>query len=306
MRARGLKPGLFKNEALAEITPPWGRLLFMGLWGLADREGRLIDRPGHIAVEVLPYDLTNGRLTVPAVDKMLAELAHGADPFIFRYVVDGLRLIQIVNFRKHQSPHHTEKASELPEYQGVRKNKRSKKLTVDPPKSNGEPIVNPPKGNGGNPPDSGLLTPDSGQRTPDRGHTASGVSVSAPPVTLEDLARLWNEMAPPELKKADIPFMRPQRDAAEMMDVIQRHADKSWWTRVFDEVHRSPYLRGRNEKRWKAGIDFVLKNAETILDGKYHEGRGPLSTAERILQNFARRSPDPIVVNPILEEEDEV
>ena len=169
MRARGLKPGVFKNEALAEITPPWGRLLFMGLWGLADREGRLLDRPGHIAVEIFPYDLANGRLSISQVEEMLIELAKGFDPFILRYEIGGKKIIQVVNFKKHQSPHSTEKASELPEYQGARKNKRSKKITVDSQKSNGEPTLNPPKSNGGNRSDSGLRTPDCGPLTLDSG-----------------------------------------------------------------------------------------------------------------------------------------
>ena len=46
-RARILKPGFFANELLAEIHP-YGRLLFAGLWTLADREGRLEDRPKRI------------------------------------------------------------------------------------------------------------------------------------------------------------------------------------------------------------------------------------------------------------------
>ena len=39
-RARILKPGFFANELLADINP-YGRLLFAGLWTLADREGTL-------------------------------------------------------------------------------------------------------------------------------------------------------------------------------------------------------------------------------------------------------------------------
>lgn len=92
MRARGIKPGIFKNEALAEIDPPWGRALFIGLWGLADREGRLLDRPGHIAVEIFPYDLAKGRLSISQVEEMLVELSKGSDPFILRYEVAVKRL----------------------------------------------------------------------------------------------------------------------------------------------------------------------------------------------------------------------
>ena len=44
MRARNIKPGFFKNDTLAELDFA-GRLLFIGLWGIADRAGRLEDRP---------------------------------------------------------------------------------------------------------------------------------------------------------------------------------------------------------------------------------------------------------------------
>jgi len=44
MRSRNIKPGFFMNELLPEIEL-LGRLLFIGLWLLADREGRLEDRP---------------------------------------------------------------------------------------------------------------------------------------------------------------------------------------------------------------------------------------------------------------------
>src|SRR5262245_4448792 len=54
-RARLLKPGFFTNEDLVEL-PPAARLLFAGLWTLADREGRLEDRPKRIKLAVLPYD----------------------------------------------------------------------------------------------------------------------------------------------------------------------------------------------------------------------------------------------------------
>lgn len=103
-RMRTLKPGFFSNEALAEVSPI-GRLLFAGLWCLADREGRLEDRPKRIKAEVLPYDKTD-------VDRLLSSLAeHG---FIERYEVDGDRLIQVINFKKHQTPHIKEQASTLP------------------------------------------------------------------------------------------------------------------------------------------------------------------------------------------------
>lgn len=101
MRARNIKPGFYRNADLAECSV-WARLVFPGLWMLADREGRLIDRPKQIKGELLPYDSVE-------VEPLLRELA--ARGFIKRYEVDGQRLIEIPAFRSHQSPHYSEKAS---------------------------------------------------------------------------------------------------------------------------------------------------------------------------------------------------
>lgn len=103
-RSRNIKPGFFRNEMLAECSP-LTRLLFAGLWCLADRAGRLEDRPKRIRAEVLPYD--DG-----SVDEMLYEL-HRAG-FILRYQVGEQRFIQVQNFAKHQNPHHREAGSTIP------------------------------------------------------------------------------------------------------------------------------------------------------------------------------------------------
>ena len=54
-RARNIKPGLFTNEVLVDL-PAFDRLLFIGLWCLADREGRLEDRVKRIKMELFPCD----------------------------------------------------------------------------------------------------------------------------------------------------------------------------------------------------------------------------------------------------------
>lgn len=100
-RARNLKPGFFKNEDLAECSLA-ARLCFAGLWTLADREGRLEDRPKRIKGELFPFDSFD-------VEPLLCELARHR--FIVRYEVDGVRAIQIPKFSEHQAPHYSEKQS---------------------------------------------------------------------------------------------------------------------------------------------------------------------------------------------------
>ncbi len=104
MRSRSLKPGFFKNEVLAALGP-YAQLLFEGLWCLADREGRLEDRPKRIKADTLPYFDVD-------VDEILDLLV--SERFIVRYEVEGLRCIWIPTFKLHQNPHKNEKPSILP------------------------------------------------------------------------------------------------------------------------------------------------------------------------------------------------
>jgi hypothetical protein len=106
-RARNIKPSFFRNEYLLNLSYA-ARLLFIGLWTVADREGRLEDRPRKIKLDLFPDDDID-------LDALLSELHHSEGNFIKRYEVNGKRCIQIINFSKHQKPHKKETESELPE-----------------------------------------------------------------------------------------------------------------------------------------------------------------------------------------------
>ena len=105
MRARNIKPGFFMNVDMGELLPQT-RLLFIGLWCLADREGRLHDKARRIRAEIFPYDESFD------VEAMLSQLL--TSEFITRYEVDGEKYISITNFSKHQNPHYKEGPSDIP------------------------------------------------------------------------------------------------------------------------------------------------------------------------------------------------
>lgn len=104
MRARNIKPGFYKNEELADCSP-WSRLLAPGLWMLADKEGRMYDRPKRIKAEIFPYDNVE-------IEQLLEELVRCRH--ILRYEVDGRRFIQVLTFSDHQRPHSNETKSLIP------------------------------------------------------------------------------------------------------------------------------------------------------------------------------------------------
>lgn len=103
-RIRSIKPGFFLNEQLAELPYQW-RLLFIGLWTQADRDGRLEDRPLRLKAALFPYDDLD-------IDEGLGCLANAG--LLIRYETDERRLIAIPTWAKHQLPHVKEQRSELP------------------------------------------------------------------------------------------------------------------------------------------------------------------------------------------------
>lgn len=104
MRARNLKPGFFKNEDLVDLPFEY-RILFQGLWCLADREGKLEDRPVRIKMEIFPGDNVN-------IEDGLQKLHE--KKLINRYINNDQKYIIIPTFKQHQNPHIKEKESVIP------------------------------------------------------------------------------------------------------------------------------------------------------------------------------------------------
>lgn len=193
-RARNIKPGFCTNEDLAECSFE-ARLCFALLPMLADREGRLEDRPKRIKGELFRFDSID-------VEPLLAELEHHG--FILRYEVSGLGLIQILAFSKHQNPHHREPESTLPTHPSLRldadgkyqkpeagmasdevgaSGKPQAEGGCDQPEAQGKPEagpwLDPPKNDlasGSSRADSGSLIPDPPFRTTDPGALNPGSS----------------------------------------------------------------------------------------------------------------------------------
>ncbi len=107
-RIRTIKPEFFLDDDLAKLHP-LTRLLFIGLWCIADRDGRLEDKPQRIKVQILPYDKHDVEVELDILAKM---------GFIIRYSVEGFKYIQVSSFSKHQRVHHTEKESSIPPCNG--------------------------------------------------------------------------------------------------------------------------------------------------------------------------------------------
>jgi len=227
-RSRNIKPSIMENEDLADLAPI-ARLLFIYLWMLADREGRLEDRPKRIAGRALPYDREED------VDDLLNQLADAG--FITRYTVGEQAIIQIDNFTKHQSPHVREAASELP---GI--NQGNAKARAKHSLGNAEPSPRSP--------DSLLLIPDYLLPLPEKTYCSPSASESAK----DGFADFWkaypNKKAKPKAEAAWRKLKPSAQTIAELMAGLERSKVSEQWQRDGGQFIPYPatWLNGR---RWE-------------------------------------------------------
>lgn len=272
-RARNIKPAFFKNYELADAGPV-AQILFAGLWCLADREGRLEDKPRLIKAELFPYydcDV-NGELTV------LQRLG-----FVRRYVNAGVAVIEVLNFKKHQAPHNTEKASTLPAFDPEFCDPAPAQPA--PPGGNGGLTVNSPLPNDGKTPDS--LIPDSlssDSLIPDP-LTPSPAPGAVGEATPDLFARFWglypNKKGKTAAEKAWHKLKVTEALFTEIADGLGRYCVSREWTKDGGQYipHPATWLNG---KRWqdevrpagKAGNVHHLPNSNHtgFEDRNYFDG----------------------------------
>lgn len=257
-RIRSLKIGFFQNESLCELSS-WHRLLFEGLWVLADREGRLEDRPRRIKAELFPYDELD-------VETLLKDLAQRN--FIWRYDADGVPAIAIVNFLKHQRPNVRESVSLIPA----------------PICGKGSVLHVQGKGEGEWSLGSGL-----GKGEGEDADGASGAD-GAPPLALipksrvEDFVELWNTRTlPPIARCRELTSSRRRHVKARITE-----RPLSEWADIFERIQRSAFCRGENDRGWRASFDWVSGSPDVavkVLEGKYDDRKNgaPVKANPRIL-----------------------
>ena len=266
-RARNIKPKFLTNEVLAKLDPIIS-LLFISLWMLADREGRLEDRPDRILAEAFPArrNITdvNGYLTVLEQNK-----------FLERYKVGGQAVIQIVNFKKHQTPHVTEKPSELPA------KPIDSPTLVELPLNNGE-ITEPLPPDSLNPdslnPDS--PNPDSVSFEADASNSSSQAAASdSPPeadkVPYKKIVALYHEILPMCPRVGVMTNTRRSQIAARWKSGAIPDLDT--WRDYFTFVGQSKFLTGGcdpppGRKRFIADLEWITResNFVKIYEKKYH------------------------------------
>lgn len=108
-RIRSMKPEYFADEDLASTTSRDARLLYPGLWCLADEHGRVRGNPNFLKGAVFAYD---DDLDAAAVDRLVDELIAAGK--VVRYRVGNSTYLYLPRLSTHQRLEPEKVPSRLP------------------------------------------------------------------------------------------------------------------------------------------------------------------------------------------------
>jgi len=237
-RSRNIKHAFFSNDELADIEP-LGRLLFVGMWTIADYKGDFEWREKRIKAQLLPYDNCD-------IKKIAINLDQSG---FIRFYSDGSKIYAHVdNFTKHQNPHKNEreKGSEIPEFnESLRQAVDLKGLTInrDKDRLNPEDYASAPA-------DSCSLIPDSCSLIPDK----TLVDSQAKPTPAKIVFQCWQSAM--NHKRAKL--------QDKIRDLINKTLKAGYSVADISEAIRgcsvTPHNMGQNKRNQRYdGLHIILK-----------------------------------------------
>ena len=255
-RARNIKPSFFDNDELAELSP-LTRLLFIGMWTIADHNGNFEWREKRIKKQLLAYDSCS-----------IKELAINLDKSGFiRFYSDGNKIyVNIVNFAKHQNPHKNEREKET-EIPVIIKEARQvidlTTLTINHDLS------------GEIPEDYGTHRADSLNLIPDSCTPKSGVEPT-PPTPYPKIWELYKSIlnSDNEFKLVQVMSMTDERKKAmkKLWRLVDYDFDRisRYFQWIYDARQNHTWLFGYNARNWVADIEYICREKTYV---KAQEGQ---------------------------------
>jgi hypothetical protein len=241
VRARNIKPGFFENEELAELSFEC-RLLYIGLWCYADREGRFEWRPKRIKALIFPYDLKIN------IEKMLNVMT--CKGHVMTYNCNGKKYGFIPTFKNHNNPHPHEAKSKCPDPKEfikqidnnnvIKCNDMSMECNAD---IRNEDIMNPDIRN---------------------------EDIKENHIDYDSIKNQWNSIATDPVKKInDITNKRKKKIKIR----FKEHTDfNNIFSQCIGKIKDNDFFYGKNNKKWIISFDWLIyddTNYIKVWEGKY-------------------------------------
>jgi hypothetical protein len=261
-RTRTIKPEIFSDEILGDLEQDTGLPVFrafVGLWCVADREGRFEWSPRALRGSILPCWNGDMRAVLEALASKL---------YIVRYTVGGKDYGYIRTFNKHQPIHKNEAPSVLPnpeahgvaEFQGITGN-------------SGDQTGGSGKWSPGTPDVSGSSTSTSSSSSDPTSGSTSDIS-SSPPAASVDPSAAPPVAPPPDTPPAELEPEAPLSELSAVRDVFAA------WQRVHG--HTTAKLDAKRSARIRRALKlFTPDQLEQAIRGAVRDdwlmGRDPKS-----------------------------
>lgn len=241
-RIRSIHPGLWTDEQFVSLSA-YARLLFMGMWNECDDKGTFPWSPLQMKMRILPAD------NVDAASLMAELEAAGC---IMKYEIAGKPFGAVRNFAKFQrpkTPNDINPAS--PEVLVFAGHEPAKVAPLSPtlPKHFPKASEKAPQMEEGE---------EEIKEEEERSPNGDCASRDAPaPLTPQEVVEEWNILA----AECGLPTVRKLTEERKrrLKVRLRQYPDIEDWQRAFAHIRASPFLRGENQRGWKASFKFLLQ-----------------------------------------------
>lgn len=234
-RKRMIDPNIWQSEDFSRLST-LGKLVFIGLFSLADDEGRGRCNPVYLKSTLFPYE---EGIRSADIDKTLSEISSNMS--VIFYSCDGSSYYSLYNWNTWQKIDRPSE-SKIPEY-----DKETMQKIFDECSTNTRRVVSPNK-NKKRIEDNKNIKEENRNKVVEIYHT---YCTNLPQV--QKLTDKRNKSIDNFLKEFSI----------EQLETICKTANNS------------EFLTGNNDRKWKADFDFLMRTdkATAILEGKYSNNK---------------------------------
>lgn len=257
-RIRTIKPDFFTSEDITELST-LARLLYIGLWCEADREGRMVWKPKTFKTRYLPNDQCN-------IFEIAQELLERK--LVVEYG-DGLAYIPTFKDHQHVNPREALSALAVPDAASTRR-ARVKHASA---RDSDAQVGRERKGKEGEGTLKEELSDESLSQKPLELVSDDPIP-KVPNCPTKRIIASYHRILP------ELPRVNEFPTTSEQMLVTRWRSDRErqkldWWDGYFEYVRKCPFLMGEKTS-FRADLIWLVKpiNFGKVLNGNYEEDKG--------------------------------
>lgn len=230
-RKRMIDPNIWQSEDFSKLNT-LAKLVFIGLFSLADDEGKGRCNPVYLKSTLFPYD---EGIRSTDIDKTLFEISSNMS--ILFYSCNGSNYYRLINWSTWQKIDKPSK-SKIPNY-----DENTMQVLFDDNSANVRRVV-----------------------SPNKNRTRKEDKLKEIEEKRREVVETYNKFC------TELPLCLKQTDKRnKQIDVLLKNFTIEQFGEICTKANSSNFLVGKNDRNWKADIDFLLRTdkATNVLEGKY-------------------------------------